>query len=175
MTANLRSSTKVFFLALPLAIGWTIYTAQPTPGNFLLGYIFSLSVLIATGIRGENIRLKSTPRQLYNLVAYTVYLATEVLSAGVKVSRVILMPSLPIDPGISTVNTQDATENELISAVSAHGITITPGELVVDFEETHDEGVKMIVHSLNLDASGPRLEADQTKRLARIRGILGHD
>lgn len=175
MAANLRSSTKVFFLALPLAIGWTIYTDQPTPGNFLLGYIFSVSVLIATGIRGENIRLKSAPRQLYNLVAYTVYLATEVLSAGVKVSRVILMPSLPINPGISTVNTQDGTENELISAVSAHGITITPGELVVDFEETQDEGVKMIVHSLNLDASGPRLEADQTKRLARIRGILGHD
>lgn len=175
MAANLRSSTKVFFLALPLAIGWTIYTAQPTPGNFLLGYIFSVSVLIATGIRGENIRLKSAPRQLYNLVAYTVYLATEVLSAGVKVSRVILMPSLPINPGISTVNTQDVPENELISAVSAHGITITPGELVVDFEETQDEGVKMIVHSLNLDASGPRLEADQTKRLARIRGILGHD
>ncbi len=175
MAANLRSSTKVFFLALPLAIGWTIYTDQPTPGNFLLGYIFSVSVLIATGIRGENIRLKSAPRQLYNLVAYTVYLATEVLSAGLKVSRVILMPSLPINPGISTVNTQDVTENELISAVSAHGITITPGELVVDFEETQDEGVKMIVHSLNLDASGPRLEADQTKRLARIRGILGHD
>lgn len=175
MAPRLRSSSRVLILALPLAIGWTIYTAQPTPGNIVLGYIFSASVLMATGFRGENVKLRSAPRQLYNLVAYTVYLASEVLSAGVKVSRVILMPSLPIDPGISTVNTQDASENELISAVSAHGITITPGELVVDFEETEEEGVMMIVHSLNLENSGQSLDDDQSIRLARIKGILGHD
>lgn len=175
MAPRLRSSSRVLILALPLAIGWTIYTAQPTPGNIVLGYIFSASVLMATGFRGENVKLRSAPRQLYNLVAYTVYLASEVLSAGVKVSRVILMPSLPIDPGISTVNTQDASENELISAVSAHGITITPGELVVDFEETEEEGVMMIVHSLNLENSGQSLDDDQSMRLARIKGILGHD
>lgn len=175
MAARVRSSSKVMILALPLAIGWTIYTAQPTPGNFLLGYIFSVSVLMATSIRGESVRLSNTPRQLYNLAAYTMYLASEVLSAGVKVSRLILMPSLPINPGMSSVNTQDATENELISAVSAHGITITPGELVVDFEDTDEAGVMMIVHSLNLDASGKSLEAEQKRRLVRIRGILGHD
>ena len=161
-------------MALPLAIGWTIYTAQPTPGNFLLGYVFSISVLVATGLRGESLRLRNAPRQLYNLVAYTVYLATEVLSAGIKVSLVILTPSLPINPGISTVNTQDNTENELISAISAHGITITPGELVVDFEESNEGGVSMIIHSLNIDSSGQSLEDDQRKRLARIKGILGH-
>lgn len=161
-------------MALPLAMGWTIYTAQPTPGNFLLGYVFSIAVVLATGLRGESLRLRSAPRQLYNLVAYTVYLATEVLSAGVKVSGVILSPSLPISPGISTVNTQDKTENELISAISAHGITITPGELVVDFEETSEDGIGMIVHSLNLDSSGQSLDEDQRKRLARIKGILGH-
>jgi len=175
LAQRLRSSNRVMILALPLAIGWTIYTAQPTPGNILLGYIFSVSVLMATGFRGENVKLRSAPRQLYNLVAYTVYLASEVLSAGIKVSRVILMPSLPIDPGISTVNTQDASENELISAISAHGITITPGELVVDFEETDDEGIKMIVHSLNLENASQRLDEDQSMRLARIKGILGHD
>ena len=86
-------------MALPLAIGWTIYTAQPTPGNILLGYLFSVSVLMATGIRGDNVRVRNAPRQLYNLFAYTLYLASEVLSAGIKVSRLILMPSLPINPG----------------------------------------------------------------------------
>lgn len=174
MKTRLVMSTRIMIMALPLAIGWTIYTAQPTLGNFLLGYVFSISVLVATGLRGESLRLRNAPRQLYNLVAYTVYLATEVLSAGVKVSRLILTPSLPINPGISTVNTQDNTENELISAISAHGITITPGELVVDFEESNEDGVGMIVHSLNLDSSGQSLDEDQRKRLARIKGILGH-
>lgn len=175
MAKQLRASGKTLFMALPLAIGWTIYTAQPTPGNFLLGYVFSVTALAATGLRGDNVRIRNAPRQLYNLAAYTAYLASEVLSAGLKVSRVILSPSLPINPGIAKISTQDKSENQLISAVSAHGITITPGELVVDFEETGEDGVMMIVHSLNLDGSGASLEDDQRKRLARIRGILGHD
>ena len=174
MKTRLGASVRFMVMGLPLAIGWTIYTAQPTPGNFLLGYVLSVSALVATGFRGESLRLRNAPRQLYNLVAYTVHLATEVLLAGVTVSRVILTPSLPINPGISTVNTQDKTENELISAISAHGITITPGELVVDFEDTNEDGVGMIVHSLNIDSSGQSLDDDQRKRLARIRGILGH-
>ena len=68
-------------------------------------------------------------------------------------------------------------KNELVSAMSAHGITITPGELVVDFKESNgSEGATMIVHSLNSDVSGSkRLEQDQRLRLKRIKGILGHD
>ena len=175
MSRRARFGFKTMILALPLAVGWTIYTAQPTPGNFLLGYVFSVSVVIATGHRGDSLRYKSAPRQLANLVAYTVFLASEVLFSGLKVSRVILTPSLPINPGISLVNMQDSTENQLVSAISAHGITITPGELVVDFEETGEAGLKMIVHSLNMDTSGPNLEREQAMRLERIRGILGHD
>lgn len=175
MTTRLGMSIRIMIMALPLAIGWTIYTAQPTPGNFLLGYVFSILVLVATGLRGESLRLRNAPLQLYNLVAYTVYLATEVLRAGITVSRMILSPSLPINPGISRVKTHDETQSELISAISAHGITITPGELVVDFAETREDGVVMIVHSLNTELSGQRLDEDQKKRLARIKGILGHD
>ena len=162
-------------LALPLAFGWTIYTAQPTPGNFLLGYFFSVVVVVGTGLRGDSLRLRNAPKQIYNLVAYVVFLSFEVLVAGVKVARVVLTPRMPINPGFTDLNTYDKSRDELISAVSAHGITITPGELVVDFKETSDEGVVMIVHSLNIDTSAQSLERDQQTRLKRIRGILGHD
>ena len=162
-------------LALPLAFGWTIYTAQPTPGNFLLGYFFSVVVVVGTGLRGDSLRLRNAPKQIYNLVAYVLFLSFEVLVAGVKVARVVLTPRMPINPGFTDLNTYDKSRDELISAVSAHGITITPGELVVDFKETSDEGVVMIVHSLNIDTSAQSLERDQQTRLKRIRGILGHD
>lgn len=171
----MRPRLKRIALALPLAVGWTIYTAQPTPGNFLLGYVFSVAALAATGIKGESVNLRHPGRRLYNLLAYTLYMASEVFVSGVQVARIILTPSLPIEPGISKVNTQDASEDSLISAISAHGITITPGELVVDFEETSEGGVMMIVHSLNVDKSSKRLDQDQALRLKRIKGILGHD
>ena len=166
---------KRLILSLPLAIGWTIYTAQPTIGNFLLGYLFSFVVLVATGVRGDSFNLRNAPKQLFNLIAYIFLLASEVLVSGLQVARLILTPGLPVNPGLSAVNTQDATENPVISAVSAHGITITPGELVVDFEETAEEGVLMIVHSLNIAESAQNLDSDQTIRLRRIKGILGYD
>lgn len=166
---------KRLILSLPLAIGWTIYTAQPTIGNFLLGYLFSFAVLIATGVRGDSFNLRNPPRQLFSLSAYILLLASKVLVSGLQVARLILTPGLPVNPGLSTVNTQDVTESSVISAVSAHGITITPGELVVDFEETTEAGVLMIVHSLNIAESAQNLDSDQTIRLKRIKGILGHD
>ncbi len=171
----MNTIAKRIVLALPLSIGWTIYTAQPTPGNFLLGYIFSVVVLTATGLKGDSVNLKNTVLQLYNLFAYVLFLSKEVLVSGVQVARIIILPSLPIDPGITRVKTQDESGSALISAVSAHGITITPGELVVDFEEKENQGVLMIVHSLTISESGERLDQDQSVRLKRIKGILGHD
>ena len=175
MRDRAQKSGKALVMALPLAIGWIIYTAQPTPGNFLLAYVFSLVVLIATGQRGEGFRLRNAPQQIYNLIAYVLFLAYEVLVSGVKVALVVLAPKLKISPGTTELSTFDESKNELISAVSAHGITITPGELVVDFKEANGEGVAMIVHSLNVEVSGKRLEHDQRLRLKRIKGILGHD
>lgn len=164
---------KRLILAVPLAIGWTIYTAQLTPGNILLGYVFSFIVLIAVRVRGDMFQLSNIPRQLFYTVAYLLFLSKEVLISGLQVARITLMPSLPIDPGIVSINTQDKTENDVISAISAHGITITPGELVIDFENTPDDGILMVVHSLNISKSAFTLDNDQTIRLRRIKGILG--
>ena len=140
-----------------------------------MAYVFSLVVLVATGQRGDSFRLRNAPLQIYNLIAYILYLAKEVLVSGVKVALVVLAPELKISPGTTELSTFDESKNDLVSAVSAHGITITPGELVVDFKESSAEGATMIVHSLNSEVSAQRLEQDQRARLKRIRGILGHD
>jgi len=166
---------KRLILAVPLAIGWTIYTAQLTIGNIILGYFFSFIVLVAVGVRGDNFRLNNIVRQIFYIIAYILLLSKEVLISGLQVARITLMPSLPIDPGVISINTQDETESAVISAISAHGITITPGELVIDFEDTPDDGLLMVVHSLNLTESAFNLDNDQTIRLQRIKGILGYD
>lgn len=164
---------KRLILSIPLTMGWIIYTGQANIGNIVLGYIFSFAVLLAVGFRGENFALKNIPRQTVNLVIYVLRLGYEVLISGLTVTRLTLTPSLPIKPDMAKVKTQDETRNPVISAISAHGITITPGELVVDFEENEEEGVIMIVHSLHMDQSVHTLDSDQTTRLEQIKGILG--
>jgi len=166
---------KRLILAIPLAIGWTIYTAQLSIGNIILGYVFSFIVLLAIGVRGDTFNLTNIPRQIFYFTAYILFLSYEVLISGLQVARITLMPSLPIDPGVTRINTQDKTENPVISAISAHGITITPGELVVDFEETSEDGILMVIHSLNITNSESSLDSAQSTRLQRIKGMLGYD
>ncbi len=175
MRTRAQDIGKVMLMALPLAGGWTIYTAQEGPGNFALGYVLSLLAVYASGLRGDSVKLRNAPRQLFSLMEYVVFMAWEVLRSGVRVAWVVLSPAMPVESRTVYVDTQDETGNQLISAISAHGITITPGELVVDFEETKGEGVTMIVHSLWRTADEDSLKEDQKARLKRIKRILGHD
>jgi len=170
-----QRARKALVLALPLSLGWTVYTAQPTIGNFLLGYAFSVVAVLASGLQGESLRWRNPLRQLTALVQYVLRLALEALLSGIRVAVVILKPNMPVQDGLQDVSTFDESESELVSAICAHGITLTPGEQVIDFEETEDRGVIMVVHSLDMERSRPTLEEDQQARLKRVRRILGHD
>ena len=55
------------------------------------------------------------------------------------------------------------------SAFSAHGITITPGELVIDFDGSR----AMYVHCLDVEASAASAPGAQAKRLKLLRRIAG--
>lgn len=172
---------KRLVLSVPLAISWIIFTGQLTPFQFGLGMIFSFAILVAIDMEGENINIHKLPTQSITLIAYILRLAIDIFWSGMDVARRVLHPNLPINPGTALVHTQDDSRNPLISAISAHGITITPGELVIDFEETED-GVFMLVHSLDIEQSTmkmndkqSKLDSDQSKRLKLIKRILGHD
>lgn len=169
----MKTLVKQIILALPLAVGWIIYTAQPTPGNFLLGYIFSVAVLMATGIKGESVMRGNVVLQIWQLIAYVLSLSIAVLKSGIEVAMIILRPSLPINPGLINIPIEDASKSDLIFAICAHGITITPGELVADYKETAD-GYLMVVHSLNIGEASA-IRSNHSKRLKRIKGILAHD
>jgi multicomponent Na+:H+ antiporter subunit E len=66
------------------------------------------------------------------------------------------------------VPTQDETHSASIAALSAHAITITPGELVVDFD-----GAKvMYVHCLDTEATSKTADPAQAARLKLLRRVL---
>src|SRR5690606_30403999 len=62
-------------------------------------------------------------------------------------------------------------EDSVIAGASAHSITVTPGQLVVDFDGTKT----MYVHCLNVEEAAETLDRDQTRRLKALKRIRGHD
>jgi multisubunit Na+/H+ antiporter MnhE subunit len=64
-------------------------------------------------------------------------------------------------------------DNEIISAMSAYAITITPGEMVIDYEG--EKKNIMVIHSLNVDKTTQNAAGQQRIRLKMLKKVLGYD
>lgn len=160
---------KSLFFALPIGLIWVMLSDLWSLDAFLVGYILGVAVLNLIGIRQVPLRWRSLPSQIAALVVYSARLAVDIVMSGLEVTRRVIDPKLPLNPGIIAVSTQD--DNEALAALSAHAITITPGEMVVEF----DGNTMLYIHCLDIEQSAPKLDADQTRRLSLLRKVLGHD
>jgi len=160
---------RTLFPALPLSLMWVAITGRVEWGSLLVGYI--IAVLILTGLRRLGIRIEGyvTPRQIIALLRYSVLLFWNGLVSSIYVARMLLRPKIELKTGIVALNTGDTTPTQYLSALSAHGLNMTPGELVIDFGENGT----LYVHCLDIENSRSRLELEQQKRIELLREILG--
>ncbi len=170
---------QMLMQAIPLAVLWLILTRQFTVPTFITGYVFGLGVVLLLRVNRGNdpsvLPLTPTriPGQLWAIAEHAAALAVEVFVSGVDVARRVMAPRIHISPGMYHIPTRDKTSNPMVSALSAHAITITPGTLVVDYEEINGETI-MVVHALD-SAMGDEqaLNEGQAQRVERINRILG--
>lgn len=158
-------------LAVLFAVLWMIVTASVTLGSFAVGFVLGIAVILGLKLEHAHMNFRRLPDQLVAFVIYIITLAKDIWMCSVDVAKRVLNPNLPMNPGIIAVRTQDADESDFAAAFSAHGITITPGELVVDFDGNHT----MYVHCLDVDSSSQNADAAQLKRLKLLRRIMGRD
>lgn len=161
----------VALLALPMALVWMILTANVALDSFFVGYVLSFAILLLTRIERIAVNRRRLPDQALAFCIYSITLARDIWLSSVDVTKRVLNPRLPINPGVLKVMTMDEDESEFVAAFSAHGITITPGELVVDFDGSR----AMYVHCLDVEASAANAPGGQAKRLKLLRRIQGKD
>jgi multicomponent Na+:H+ antiporter subunit E len=107
--------------------------------------------------RGAGLPLRRLPRALVALAIYVPRLIVDIVKCGITVAGFILDPKLPIRPGIIAVKSHS---NDVVTALSAHAITVTPGEQVL---EIGDDGT-MYTHCLDAVSSGAGADAAQSAR-----------
>ena len=161
----------LFLLSIPLALLWMVVTANISLGSFLVGDVVGMAVLLMTHSERQHLSWQHLPQQAVAFVVYVALLGRDVMMSSLDVARRVLQPVIPLNPGIIAVATQDVHQNEVLAAFSAHGITLTPGELVLDFDGAHT----MYVHCLDVEASSRSAPAAQEKRLHLLRQIMGSD
>lgn len=154
--------------AVVIAIVWVLITNRVSLESFLVGLVFGL-LLAFLSPRRIVIDSRRLPQQLFALLVYTLMLARDITLSGLDVARRVLSPTMPLNLGIITVETQDEQRSPLVAALSADVITLTPGELVVEIEDNHI----LYVHCLDVERSSNNASHQQGQRLKVFKRILG--
>lgn len=118
---------------LILLVIYLALTGNLQASNIVLG---ALVATIATALlrpQGGRMELRRLPPALWAIVRYIALLAADVVKSGLTVARIVLDPALPIQPGIVAI--EAGCEGEWGTALSAHALSITPGELVIGVGE----------------------------------------
>jgi multicomponent Na+:H+ antiporter subunit E len=142
---------------VPLLLIYLALTSDLSLPNILLGLLVSFSVTLLIRPVRRAMPAGRVPGAFLALLEYIFILALDVLKNGLQVARIVLTPSLPIKPGIIAIPSLCATD--MGTALSAHAITVSPGELVVEISE---DGV-MYTHCL--DATGSEEKAAEAQRM----------
>jgi multicomponent Na+:H+ antiporter subunit E len=151
---------------------WMIVTTQFNPGGFVIGCAIGLGLVLIQRPAIPPLRLARLPRQMIAALVYMFTLFRDICLSSIDVARRALAPDMRLKPGIIAVPVGDPQGREIVAALAAHNITITPGELVVDFDA---ESRVMYVHCLDVEQSTARAAAAEHHRVTRLRDLLGDD
>ena len=144
---------------LPLLAVYLLLTANLQAANILLGLLIAAGAATLVRPDPHPYDIRRLPGAAWALIRYLVVLAIDIIKSGPAVARIVLTPSLPIKPGIIAVPSH--CQSDLAIALSAHAVTVTPGELVI---EIGDDGV-LYTHTLDASkATEYRAEAQQLRQ-----------
>ena len=155
--------------SVPLALFWMGITNILTLESFFVGYFLSMAGTLLFRPDPPTIDWRKLPDQLVALVIYLVMLYWDILLSGIDLARRVLSRDMRLELGIIAVPIQDPEKSQIVAALSADVVTLTPGELVVEIE---DNSV-MHVHCLDVKAVEPHAAAVQARRVQLLQRILG--
>ncbi len=120
---------------LLLALSYLALTSNLEPLNIIVavavGFFVAVLVRPQRGVRSA----RDFGRSVIATIRYAGILIWDLIVSGIQVAGLVLRPSLPIKPG--NVAIPSNFETDLGAALSAHAITLTPGEMVVEMDDDH--------------------------------------
>ncbi len=148
---------------------WLIYlalTANLEWSNLVLGLLVATGLTLVLNPPRGNFKLRDLPVALWALARYILVIAVDVAKSGVATARIVLDPALPVKPGIIAI--PSGCSSELATALSAHAITVAPGEMVVEIGQ---DGT-MYTHALDATHAGEYVVEAQRLRRNLLRKII---
>jgi multicomponent Na+:H+ antiporter subunit E len=141
-------SKKILIPFVLLLVFWLILTPNITVESLIIGMAVSLLVVVYSQdvlFDEREIPIYRLPH-LLNMIKFVGVLVVEIFKANIDVAKIVLNPSLPIQPHFIKVPMM--IKNDFNKVIYGNSVTLTPGTLTVDIKE--DE---FIIHALTNDAA----------------------
>lgn len=158
----------MYFIAATILL-WIIYLALTINfefNNIVMGGVVSAGIVALMRPKRASINIRRLPTALIATFKYVGILLIDMFLSGVQVASIVFNPRLPIQPGIIAI--PSLSESELSEALSAHAITVTPGEIVIEI----DEFGNMYTHCLIATESQKKAEDAQRLRINLLQKIF---
>lgn len=149
-----------------LTIIYLFLTANPEWLNILAGLIIAVGITLLIRPSLQGFSWQRLPTALVALIRYAGMLIYDIIKGGLIVTKLTFSPKMEINPGIIAI--PSGCESELATALSAHSISLAPGELVVEID---DQGV-MYTHILDVQHGQEYKQQAQQLRSDLLRKIF---
>ena len=119
---------------LILMFVWTLLNNTFQPDVLIVGVIIAFFLSLFLCKKCELFAdMNFTFKGIFYTLAYLVVFFIELIKANLDVTRRVLTPSLPINPGIVEVKTK--LKSKFARMLLANSITLTPGTLTVEVKD----------------------------------------
>ena len=156
-TATLR---QLIGTAIVLMISWLLLSGFFKPLLISLGIfsvILSLWLAKRTGYFVHALQIKP----LLRLPALWWWVFTEVVKSSIEVARIILTPSLPIQPELVEFTTEEKSDSGKV--ILGNSITLSPGTVTIDMHKG-----SLLVHCLTKNSADSLRTREVEKRIAKL-------
>ena len=143
-----------------LVIAWLLWSGLYKPLLIGLG-IFSCVLCLWLALRMGFFRHAMPFRSLLRLPALWWWLLGEVIKSSLEVAKVVLSPSLPIQPELVELSTEEKTDSGKV--ILGNSITLSPGTVTIDVFED-----KLLVHCLTTSSADNLRSREAERRTARL-------
>ena len=129
-------------LGVCMAVLWLFVRGVPLEANaivgrFLIGLVVGLPIaFLLRRFYSVEVSLSRVVRVVPYAVAYLLVFGKDLITANLDVAYRVLAPSMPIEPDVIEVPLR--VESDLAITTIANSITLTPGTLTMDYDETEN-------------------------------------
>ena len=169
----MEGGSSFVYVTVVLTLIWLglIYNPNLSVGMFIeeffAGFVIALGVSFLTHKNFKGLGIKYfNPRRIAYFIAFLFVFLKEMIKANLHMARIVLSPSLPINPGIVEIETK--LKQPSAKLFLGNAITLTPGTMTIDYDDSHAYIHWVDIKSTEIEKAGDIIKGKFEKLLKGV-------